>query len=249
MCRFIDSFIDKGMHNLGWKVAILAQDYTQEDLKDLKDKDKTRSCTITHSSSLIPPYIAKTTLLEQNEADVYCSLDDDCVIINQTNYEPVIQFVQQKFVGLVSCNWVRFNTPKMMACKKIREEYKKQKIVFTGGGIIFNRSVRDVLIKKPRINWLFDDVQFSVDVYTAGFLNYRYLGSLTEHNIIIGGGIKRLFNERQMTLNDQNLINLKRGSGTKYAFDNGYYMPNDSNITELSHSLHKQNHLQLIRNA
>ena len=127
-----------------------------------------------------------------------------------------------------------------MKMKKISDSYKKQRIVFTGGGMLFAKKIRNVLISKPQTDWLFDDVQFSLDSYTSGYMNYRYMGSIIEHNVIVKGGIKTLFNERQMTLNDQTLIHLKKGS-EKYDYDNCYYMPTDSNITEVSHNLHKYN--------
>ena len=240
MNRFLKSFQERGMNKKGWSIGLMTQCYSASELEELKTNDITNSLTIITSSERIPPYIAKTRLLEQFEADVYCSLDDDCVLLESVNYEPVVKFVNNIGVGLVSCNWVRFNTPKMMKMKKIQDAYKSQKIVFTGGGMLFAKKIRDILITKPRTDWLFDDVQFSIDSYTSGYNNFRYLGSIIEHNVIIKGGIKTLFNERQMTLNDQRFINLKRGS-KKYDYDNCFYMPTDSNLTELSHDLHKRN--------
>lgn len=240
MFRFLKSFKDRGMHKKGWSVALMTQCYSASEIEHLKEIDTTNSLNIVSVDKRIPPYIAKTTLLEKHNSDIYCSLDDDCVLLDTTNYEPVVDFVQKEDVGLVSCNWVRFNTEKMMSMKKISDTYKKQRIVFTGGGMIFSKKIRDILISKPRIDWLFDDVQFSIDSYTSGYMNYRYMGSVIEHNVIVKGGIKTLFNERQMTLNDQRLIKLKKGSA-KYDYDNCYYMPTDSNITDLSHDLHIQN--------
>lgn len=132
----------------------------------------------------------------------------------------------------------------MMSKKNIKDEYKKQKIVFTGGGMLFSKKVAEVIINKPKINWLFDDVQFSIDSYTAGFLNYRYLGSVIEHNIVTKGGIKTLFNQTQMTVNDPKYISLNK-SKDQYEYENSYYMPRDSALTDYSNNLHKKNNEDL----
>jgi hypothetical protein len=236
------------MDEQGWDIALMAQKYSPEELQELREKDRSALCKIMPTEQLIAPYIAKNTLLEMHPADAYCSLDDDCVILEQTNYEPVIHFIQDPLVGLVSTNWVRFNKPSFMAKKTIEDKYMQQKIVYTGGGMLFGQGVAKILINKPRTDWLFDNVQYSLDIYTAGYTNFRYLGSVTEHNIVIGGGKKRLLNDRQMIPNDSNLVVMKRGTVSKYKYDNEYYMPNDSNLTVLSHAMHKRNRLKLTGN-
>jgi len=242
MNRFVDSFYERGMDSKGWRIALMTQGYSSEEINELKLRDVGYCINMISSDVRVPPYIAKSTLIENNPSDIYCCLDDDCVLLDTVDYETPIEFVMQRNVGIVSCNWVRFNTDKMLSHKKISNEYKKQKIVFTGGGMLFSKKVADVITNKPKINWLFDDVQFSIDSYTAGFVNYRYLGSVIEHNVITKGGIKTLFNEMQMTLNDTKYIDLKSGPA-KYNFKNSYYMPRDSALTEYSHKLHKENYL------
>tara|TARA_R110000796_G_scaffold9655_2_gene32922 strand:+ start:8303 stop:9085 length:783 start_codon:yes stop_codon:yes gene_type:complete len=238
MGRFIDSFNEREMSKKGWGIALMTQEYTPEELQTTLQKDVTNSINVISSDHRIPPYIAKATLIENNPSDIYCCLDDDCVLLETVDYETPIQFVQQDYVGIVSCNWVRFNTPKMMAKKNIVNEYKKQKIVFTGGGMLFSEKVGNIISMKPRVNWLFDDVQFSIDSYTSGFVNYRYLGSVIEHNIVTKGGIKTLYNETQMTVNDPKYITLIK-SKDQYQFKNSYYMPRDSALTQYSNNLHK----------
>lgn len=244
MLRFIESFNERSMSAKGWRIALMTQNYSTSELKSIKLKDATSSIDVISSNERIPPYIAKSTLLNAFPSDVYCCLDDDCVLLETVNYESPLSFIMQKDVGIVSCNWIRFNTPKMMSKKNIKDEYKKQKIVFTGGGMLFSKKVAEVIINKPKINWLFDDVQFSIDSYTAGFLNYRYLGSVIEHNIVTKGGIKTLFNQTQMTVNDPKYISLNK-SKDQYEYENSYYMPRDSALTDYSNNLHKKNNEDL----
>lgn len=246
MFRFLQSFKEQKMQEKGWDIALMAQCYNGEELEQLTQQDLINSSQLVKVDSLTAPYIAKNRLIELYPADVYCSLDDDCVLLKETNYEPVVEFVRQPLVGLVSCNWVRFNKPSFMEKKTIADSYIKQKIVYTGGGMLFDGKVREVLINKPQKDWLFDNVQYSVDVYTAGLINYRYLGSVAEHNIIVGGGKKRLLNERQMVLNDPSFVDLKKSPKRKYKYENEYFMPDERSLTALSHAMHKKHYQQRI---
>ena len=239
MSKFMDSFNKRQMNEKGWSIGLMTQGYSPNELQSLLEKDVKKCLNVISSNKRIPPYIAKSTLIEKNPSDIYCSLDDDCVLLETVDYETPLEFVQQKTTGIVSCNWVRFNTPKMMSKKNIVNEYKKQKIVFTGGGMLFSNKIGKVISNKPKINWLFDDVQFSIDSYTSGYNNYRYLGSVIEHNIVTKGGIKTLYNETQMTVNDPKYITLEK-SKDQYKFKNSYYMPRDSALTLYSNNLHKE---------
>jgi hypothetical protein len=239
MKRFIQSFYKYG-YNKEWSIVVQTQCYSNEDINLIKQVDIENKMTIEISNERIAPYIGKVNLLKKYYSDIYCTMDDDCNFLSETKIDNAINFCLKKDVGIISCNWIRFNTEKMMSKKTIEHKFIKQKIVFTGGGMLFKREVANKIVSYKIDKWLFDDVQFSINSYINGYENYRYLGSITEHNIVTKGGIKTLYNETQMKLNDKRLIKLETAKNS-YKFENSYYMPRDSNLTDIANKLHIQN--------
>jgi hypothetical protein len=226
-----------------WKIYIYFQCYTEEEIKsiyslygDIINGDYT-------SPYRIAPYIARCRLMENVKADIFCVNDDDAVFMNLVDYEtPIQKILQDPKCGMISTNWVRVNTPKMMARKRYEKEFKSQNIVNTGGGLLFSDKVRDAVLKKPIKAYLFDDIMLSLNAYISGYKNYRYLGSIIEHNAVMNGGIRTLYKEQKMELLPDKYINMKKTKSIYPYENNNYHMPTAKDLTEKAKYLHNINY-------
>ena len=229
-----------------WKIHVYFQCYTDEERTSIWDSFGHILSGEIVSDCRVPPYIARCRLLETVDADIFCMNDDDAVFMDLFDYETPIQKIDQDpKCGMVSTNWVRVNTPKMMARKRYEKEFKTQSIVNTGGGLLFSDKVKKAVLRKPIEAYLYDDIMLSLNAYISGFKNYRYLGSIIEHNAVMKGGIKTLYKEQNMSLLPSEYINMKKTTSIYPHDNNNYHMPVSGALTDRAKSLHKINYAKL----
>jgi len=229
-----------------WQIYIYFQCYTEEERMDIYNLYGHIISGDIVSSNRVAPYIARCNLMDVFEADIYCMNDDDAIFMNLVDYQtPIYKILNDPKCGMISTNWVRVNTPKMMARKRYEKEFKTQNIVNTGGGLLFSKRVRDAILKLPIKAYLYDDIMLSLNAYISGFKNYRYLGSIIEHNAVMNGGIKTLYKRQKMELLPAQLINMKKTTDIYPHANNNYHMPTSSDLTEVAKNLHKTNYENL----
>lgn len=168
--------------------------------------------------------------------DVFINLDDDMSLCDKTKYEPIINFIKNnKGVGLVSGNWRKsFNM--IDKIQDIKDEFVKQKIVYTGGGLLYNREIAKLMIELEG-NTICDNTDWSVTSYINGYENFRYLGSFAEHRICQKDGRNLYLKENpNYRLCDARYVTMKKEKNNR-----GWLIPLDKDLTPFAHELHKKN--------
>jgi len=234
-----------------WKLIAVCQGHTTDQLEYFKEL-----CHIPIEVLYYPERLGmfnarqegiKHILAESEEEIAIVTVDDDMILLPQTNYENLIKFVKDPSIGLVSANWISHEN--FLNKRKLQEKLVKQAIVYTGGGMAFGRAVAELIAKLPQGQYFSDNSEIAVKVYVAGYENYRYLGSLTMHKACRKGGRKKWVNEgEQKQLPDPKLLTIRLGkAGENAPNDNKLLIADSSDLTELAHKLHNQNKAVLQR--
>ena len=244
--RFFKSVVELNLLQ-DWNFFFYFQCYTKQNIRELFSKYGHLISGYLESDKRVAPYVARCELMKTYKSDIYCVNDDDAVLMNLLDYNtPVQKILQDHKCGMISTNWVRVNTPKMMAQKRYEREFKKQNLINTGGGLLFSDKVlKTSILNQPILPYLYDDIALSLNAYVGGWNNYRYLGSIIEHNAVMNGGIKTLYKERSMQLLDSRFIDMKKTTSIYPHENNNYHMPTSKNITEYAHKLHKENSIKI----
>lgn len=180
-------------------------------------------------------------VLDQPQVDVWVQLDDDMEFIpGRTNYAEAIERALQPGVGVVSCNWVRSESPGFMA-RALRSPtlWVRQPIVNMSGGMVYARALVPVLAETATTPWLFDDTQVGLSAYLAGYENWRYRGSIAIHRILSTGGMKVLKAGTPHVLPDARWLRSRRSVETSCPIDaHNLYIPVSSDLTPEAHARH-----------
>jgi hypothetical protein len=230
-----------------FRVYAYFQEYSAEDLKLVQAHPAWSRITPRISPIRLPPYIARMELYTTHlDVDVWISTDDDFEFMEITNYLPAIQKVCEPAVGCVGCNWVAHET--FLKKRKLKDEFVKQHLVYTGGGMVFSRKIVDLLKEWPIKEYEFDDMQIPLTAYVHGYTNYRYLGSLLIHRIMNKDGLHRMYKERSLVPPDPRYIKI-RECAPKYRNGNDLAIPMSSDITDYAHLKHNENKEKAILTA
>lgn len=192
----------------------------------------------------IPPYQARATMYKRimDEFDVFVSLDDDMEFVEgKTNFAKAIDKALLPGVGVVSCNWVRFDTAKMWARCRHEDKFIKQPIVNMSGGMVYGRKVIDSVFAYPVKPYMFDDVQYPLVAYLDGYENFRYLGSVLVHSVMLKGGMSTLYKSRDLDLPDSDYLAVEKAADIFKGTNNNWHIPSSANLTELAHLVHEKN--------
>lgn len=218
-----------------WNRYAVLQGYTEKISGTFTD--------VLHIPERIGPFWARAAGLSRwiHCSDVWCNLDDDMEFLEQTHFGKPMMKLADSQVGLVSCNWVK--SASWLKRAAYRDEFIRQPIVFTGGGLLYRQAVGYHILKGPYLPYLFDNIEWSLRTYTAGYDNYRYLGSITLHHAVSKGGRRGWVSLGNRVLNNPDLIHLVPYRG----LDNNYHIPSSANLTAQAHRLHKENYATLKR--
>lgn len=167
--------------------------------------------------------------------DVYINLDDDMLLVPQTNYDKAIQKALCADVGFVLTNWARSEKLLKEKIPKMQERYIPQTMVYQGGGMIYSEKIAELIRQLPVEKTMFDDV-WPITAYVNGYTNYRYLGSLALHFVCRSGGMRLFMQEECPKLACPEYINYRKGKRP-----NEWLIPMDSDISEFAHFLHMEN--------
>lgn len=178
-------------HLPDWRVLVVAQGYDTASLVDHFSDHGVLSAT-TNVGMHTAKYAGLRWIAEGHACDNWavCSIDDDMEFLDRTNLEPAVAKALEPGVGLVSAGWV--NHPSKVDAHPTPDEFVRQSIVYTGGGLVLDgRTARLLLDRLPaRANFRSDNVEWSLATYLAGLENYRYRGSVAVHRVCRTGGRK-----------------------------------------------------------
>jgi len=229
----------------GWNMDVVLQKYSKTD----------EAIVRAHLDSLFPsgnrvisvdemtgPHLARCKALDSHDSDVWCILDDDIFAVEGfTHYDKMADIIESnKNIGILSSNWRK--TQDMLSKVELQESVTKQSIVYTGGGMMLRQDVADIIKAIPRTQYLFDNPLWSIYSYVNGYDNCRYLGSASVHEICTKGGRRKWINESNShkSLPPAEWLNVRRGKGKEGSFDE-YLICSPSDVTQLAHTLHKEN--------
>lgn len=225
----------------GWHAVAVCQAYEQKDINRIRSIAGEHA-TIIEKASLIGAHSAKIIALNSRQSDVWCSLDDDMFAIPQTDYDYIADLLMSdKSIGFVSGNWAR--NAKLAAKKEKTDELIAQKLVFTGGGLLFRDDVAEIIRHIPDEQYLFDDCLWAMYAYIAGYNNFRTRNSIAVHQICTKGGRRTWLAARpDRVLPPPDLLRVRAGSnnGEKDGY-NEYLICRDSDLTKKAHQLHAEN--------
>lgn len=218
-----------------WYAVVVAQAYAENDLHKIQTTIKEHGCII-RLDDLIGPHSAKVAALNAVQSDIWCSLDDDMVAIEKTNFDGMADVaLNYRNIGFLSGNWGRTAT---LALQKNRtEKLVPQNLVFTGGGMVFRDDIAEIIKNIPNEQYLFDDCLWAMYAYINGYSNYRFLDSVAVHKICTVGGRKTWLKQtNNRVLPPSEFINMRKCNDL-----DGYYICNDKDLTPLAHCMHRRN--------
>ena len=228
----------------GWNIIVVGQKYKEDDINEIK-----RFLSRYNGQNVFlnfPDYLgahsAKVYALNNYKSDIWCSIDDDMEIVDGlTNYGRIVAWLERdKSIGFISGNWAR--TRDLALKKGIKDELIRQKLVYTGGGLLFRDDVAEIVRNIPNDEYLFDDCLWAVYAYINGYENYRYRGSVVIHKICAKGGRRTWLaaTTNKKRLPPENILKVRRGNTNKIGYDE-YLICLDKDVTEYAKELHLKN--------
>lgn len=221
----------------GWRAVVVAQMYDDASLKKACAMHA-KFIKVKKLDKLVGAHTAKLIALTSVKSDIWCSLDDDMFAIANTDYNQMADIlVNDKTIGLLSGNWAK--TYRQANAKEKSEQFVRQKLVYTGGGLMFRDDVAEIVRSIPNKPYLFDDCLWAVYAYINGYNNYRYRGSIAVHQICTKGGRRTWIDTtkaKDRALPPKEYLNVRESKDKE-----GYYICTDKDVTPLAESLHKQN--------
>jgi hypothetical protein len=228
-------------HLPSWNVVVATQEYTS--VEDQRLRKALPDAMIVSMTRRVGMHSAKMAALRHvrrvcgSDPYVVCSIDDDMEFLPQTNLEPCVAKSLDPMTGFVTANWVAH--PNHLAKRKIRHAFVKQPIVYTAGGMVFDRKVADIISALPDARYYSDNSKWSIAAYTAGLSNYRYLGSLAIHRICQKGGRRAWVIDNDVVPPDPEMISVREGR--PIAGKTEYLIGRSEDLTDHAHNLHKMN--------
>lgn len=177
---------------------------------------------------------ARVHLLNNISYDYYINLDDDMRMTEYTDYSAALKKCEEPSTGFVLTAWARSEAGVKFRSRFMKDMFREKIITLQGGGMVYSNEIADIIRKEEVRKTMFDD-NWAIATYINGCTNYEYYGSLTIHNVESKGGMLSFMAEEQPPLACPEYVNY-----TKWILGN-YIIPNDYNVTELAHELHKKN--------
>lgn len=217
-----------------WHVMTIVQGDYDRWLYEIKQQGlDTRIDYLIAQKTRIGPHDARLKLLNV-DSDVYAIIDDDFIMLEQTNWAPMVKHALKQDCGFVSGNFIPHAS--WAHKKSLENRFIKQPIVYTAGGLIFTRKIAKLIKKIGNAPLWCDNTQWSLTAYLAGYENYRYLGSVCIHRVCRTGGRKGWIDSgTRLVYPDPQYIKYEKGK-----------IPKSSGLTEKAKKKHHENSLLLV---
>lgn len=235
-------------HLPGWNVVIVAQEYTDADTASVVKMLPTAS--VLGLRQRVGPHrakvaglngIASAERLQKSESFTVCSIDDDMEFTAKTNLTPAVEYCSRPGVGLVSAGWVKHEN--QLAEKQCVDEFIEQKIVYTGGGLLFSKAVAELILSIRPDDYFCDNSEWALATYRAGYNNYRYRGSVSIHRICGKGGRRAWVGQATRPIPDARYLKMKPA---KQSGLNAWHVGSSDDLTPLAHEEHARNRERLL---
>jgi hypothetical protein len=135
--------------------------------------------------------------------------------------------------------WARHDSELLKKKENLRHEFKKQNLIYTGGGQWYGNDVAR-LYRNPdqfNIGRKDDETIWTLIAYLAGYDNYVYHGSVALHRTLIKGGNRA----HQATQPNSQYVGFPEFINYEYCQDGAMAIPLDKNINAKARQLHKEN--------
>lgn len=229
-----------------WEFVIVAQHYTPEQMAFVVDRCRTLfGEQIFHMhfefmTDYMGCFRSKMYGLKKYDSDIYLSMDDDMLILPQTDYDRMAEvYMEHRELGMLAGHycWRRESVKNAT----VKDKLKTQPLVGTYGGLMFGRELRDLFIAEmDGHDVLFDDLGWALTSYTHGYIQGIYYGSLIIHMIGSSGGFKKWFKDDKHELPDPTLINIQHRKND-LTNENAVVFMGSEDLTQKAHDLHNQN--------
>jgi hypothetical protein len=233
----------------GWRVVIVTQAYAPEDT--LAVQRLLANAVQLSLPDRVGPHTAKAAGLRAVQAHeraygdpkrfVVCSVDDDMEFTARTKLDPAVQFCLHPATGFVSAGWVKHEN--QLAEKEAPDEFVKQPIVYTGGGLVFDQKMAELVLALPDGNYFCDNSEWSLAAYRAGFDNYRFRGSVSVHRICGKGGRRAWVALEKRPVPDPKYLAMKPA---RTGGPNAYHVGMSADLTAFAHAEHAANRSKLL---
>lgn len=230
-----------------WEIVIVAQHYTPEQIasvtgqcRKLFGDEGMRHIHFEFMPDYMGCFGSKMYGLKMYDSDIYLSMDDDMLILPQTDYDRMAElYTEHRELGLLAGHYCRRRESIPRA--QVRDRMKTQPLVGTYGGLMFGRELRDLFIAElDGHDVLFDDLAWALTAYTHGFIQGIYYGSLIIHMIGSAGGFKNWFKGDKHELPDPTLVNIQRRKNAG-SNENAVVFMGSEDLTQKAHDLYAQN--------
>lgn len=233
--NFLRSLVE---HEPGRPIHIHLQDYL--DVADRIEIPKGLDFTMQVTKTPVGCHAARVMALRWlADAGVYAThyvnVDDDVTLTPTTHWQPAIDKTDEPGVGFVLTNWVRHPNLYEANVPKMKDEFLKQVFVYNGGGMAYTETVADLMRDLDPVPARYDDI-WPLTAYLNGFQNYRYRGSLSIHQIMVKGGMKRYMDAEPRPLLCERWVNYRRQGSA--AIGREVAIPMDSDLKEHAKALH-----------
>ena len=215
-----------------YDICLCYQDYLGN-AESIKHKD--RYATILIEKEKMGCNGARIHLLKHIDYDIYVNLDDDMLLVNETDYDRAIEKALEPSTGFVLTNWARSVGILQKKIPLMEDKFVKQVMVYQGGGMVYSNKIADLIRQLPVKKTMFDDI-WCITPYVNGYTNYRYLGSLALHFICGKGGMQTFMREENPELACPEYINYRKAKR-----ENEWHIPLDTDINDYAKKLHKEN--------
>ena len=185
-------------------------------------------------------HTARLRLLKLIKYDAYINLDDDMLLVNQTDYSSPLQKIKEKDCGFVLTNWARSQKILDIKIPKLKSIYKKQILCYNGGGMAYNNTIANLMRTLPEVPTKFDNA-WSLTTYINGYTNYAYKGSVALHFVLRSDGMQQFNRENPIELMCSEFINFVPKIRKTVLGETNYKIPADVDVNQIARNLHKTN--------
>lgn len=188
--RFLKSF-QKWGHGKDYDLYMFLQGEQEETQPIAKYKDMFTK--VKWSREPLGTALPRTTLLRDalessQNYQAFIFVDDDMILMPETDYTEPIKKVGESGVGVVSL--VMQRNEKSFAKINLRDEYEEIPAMNVMGGMAMSRECAELVVKCEEYRkWNVLDI-FSIYLYTLGYKNYKYFGSASVHTSVAKGGLR-----------------------------------------------------------
>lgn len=183
-------------------------------------------------------HTARLRLLKKIKYDTYINLDDDMLLIDQTDYRACLKKTNEVDCGFVLTNWAKSEKALATKIPKIKNIFQRQILCYNGGGMVYNNKIADLMRKLPEVPTKFDNA-WSITAYINGFCNYAYKGSLALHYILRSDGMQQFNRENPIELMCTEYIDFKTKIKKTALGETNYKIPLDADVNKYARARHK----------